>query len=94
MSSITLADGKIKVSPIAICVDATDMQDYPNGYIAVTKIRFKDGTEYLVRDDTTANFMFSVGNTDRDVTFMFNRMIDVNEISSVILDGGLEFSAS
>ena len=91
MSSITLADGKMKVSPIANCVDTTDMQDYPNGYIAVTKIRFQDGTEYLVRDDNTANYMFAVGNTDRDVTFMFNRMIDVNEISSVILDGGLEF---
>ena len=94
MSSITLADGKIKVSPIAICVDTTDMQDYPNGYIAVTKIRFKDGTEYLARDDATANYMFAVGDTDRDVTFMFNRMIDVNEISSVILDGGLAFSVS
>lgn len=91
MSSITLADGKIKVSPIAICVDTTDMQDYPNGYIAVTKICFQDGTEYLVRDDNTANYVFAVGNTDRDITFMFNRMIDVNEISSVILDGGLEF---
>lgn len=91
MSSVTLADGKIKVSPIAICVDTTDMQDYPNGYIAVTKIHFKDGSEYLVRDDNTANYMFAVGNTDRDVTFMFNRMIDVNEITSVILDGGLEF---
>lgn len=26
------------------------------------------------------------------LTFLFNRMIDVKEISSVILDGGLEFS--
>lgn len=60
----------------------------------VTKIRFKDGTEYLVRDDNTANYMFAVGNTGRDVTFLFNRMIDINEISSVILDGGLEFSVS
>ena len=59
----------------------------------MTKIRFKDGTEYLVRDDNTANYMFAVGNTDREVTFMFNRMIDVSEISSVILDGGLAFSA-
>lgn len=91
MSSLTLADGKIRVSPIAICVDTTDMPDYPNGYLAVTKIRFKDGTEYLVRDDATANYMFAVGNTDRDVTFMFNRMIDVKEIAAVILDGGLEF---
>ena len=36
--------------------------------------------------------MFAVGNTDLDVTFLFNRMIDVKEISSVILDGGLEYS--
>lgn len=92
MSNITLADGKIKVSPIAICVDVTDMPDYPNAYIVVTKIRFKDGTEYLIRDDNTANYMFAVGNTDLDVTFLFNRMIDVKEISSVILDGGLEYS--
>ena len=54
----------------------------------------QDGTEYLVRDDATANYMFAVGNTDRDVTFMFNRMIDVNQISAVILDGGLEFPVS
>ena len=94
MSSITLAEGKIRVSPIAICVDTTDMPDYPNEYIAVTKIRFQDGTEYLVRDDNTANYMFAVGNTDREVTFLFNRMIDVNAISSVILDGGLEFPVS
>lgn len=48
----------------------------------------------MARDDATANYMFAVGNTDRDVTFMFNRMIDVNQISAVILDGGLEFSVS
>lgn len=94
MSSITLADGKVTVSPIAICVDATDMQDYPNGYISITKIRFKDGTEYVVRDDNTANYVFAVGSTDKDVTFMFNRILDVKDIASVILDGGLEFSVS
>lgn len=38
--------------------------------------------------------MFAVGHTDRDVTFMFNRMIDVNEIASVILDGDVEFRVS
>ena len=37
---------------------------------------------------------FAVGYTDRDVTLMFNRMIDVNEIASVILDGDVEFRVS
>jgi len=94
MSNLTLADGNIKVSPIAICVDTGEMQDYPEGYIKRVKISFKDGTEYVVVDENVANHMFAVGHTDRDVTFMFNRMIDVNEIASVILDGDVEFRVS
>ena len=94
MSNLTLADGNIKVSPIAICVDTREMQDYPEGYIKRVKISFKDGTEYVVVDENVANHMFAVGHTDRDVTFMFNRMIDVNEIASVILDGDVEFRVS
>ena len=94
MSNLTLADGNIKVSPIAICVDTREMQDYPEGYIKRVKISFKDGTEYVVVDENVANHMFAVGHTDRDVTLMFNRMIDVNEIASVILDGNIEFRVS
>lgn len=94
MSNLTLADGNIKVSPIAICVDTREMQDYPERCIGRVKISFKDGTEYVVMDENVANHMFAVGHTDRDVTFMFNRMIDVNEIASVILDGDVEFRVS
>lgn len=95
MSSVILGDGRITISPIAIYVDATDISDYPQGFVAVTKIRFEDGTEYVVKDDNTANYMFALGSSEkRDVTYMFNRIIDVNEIASVILDGGLEFSAN
>ena len=94
MSNLTLADGNIKVSPIAICVDTREMQGYPDGCIERVKICFKDGTEYVVRDKNVANHMFAVGYTDRDITLMFNRMIDVNEIASIVLDGGVEFQVS
>ena len=94
MSNLTLADGNIKVSPIAIRVDTREMRDYPNGIIKRVKICFKDGTEYVVRDENVANYMFAVGYTDRDVTLMFNRMIDVNEIASIVLDGDVEFQVS
>ena len=93
MSSIALADGSIHISSIAICVDGGSIPGYPSEEINVTKIRFKDGTEYVVRDDNTANYVFAVGSTPNNITFMFNRMIDVNEISSVTVDGGLEFTA-
>lgn len=91
MSSVALAEGNITVSPIAIAVDVAGMENYPSDYVGVVKICFQDGKEYVVKDDNTANYVFAVGATDKDVTFMFNRMIDVNEITSVILDGGLEF---
>ena len=94
MSNLTLADGNIKVSPIAICVDTREMQDYPGGHIERVKICFKDGTEYVVRDKNVANYMFAVGNSDEDITLMFNRMIDVNEIASIVLDGDVEFQVS
>lgn len=94
MSNLTLADGNIKVSPIAICVDTREMQGYPDGHIERVKICFKDGTEYVVRDKNVANYMFAVGYSDEDVTLMFNRMIDVNEIASIVLDGDVAFQVS
>lgn len=37
--------------------------------------------------------MFAVTAGERnDVNYMFNRIIDVNEIASVVLDGGIEIT--
>ena len=91
MSNISLANGDITISPIAMYLDMTDWSDYPESYNAVCIIRFADGTEYVVRDETHENYMFAVGNGERnDVNYMFNRIIDVNEITAVVLDGGME----
>ncbi len=92
MDTITLADGQIQISPIAISVETSTMENYPARYNNVVKIRFQNGEEYVVRDDNTANAVFAVGENDRDVTYMFNRIIDVKDVTSVILDGGLEFT--
>ena len=91
MSSITLKDGDITISPIAMYLDMTGWTDYPESSNKVCIIRFADGIEYVVRDETHENYMFAVGNGERnDVNYMFNRIIDVNEITSVVLDGGIE----
>ena len=94
MSNLTLADGNITVSPIAICVDVTGIPDYPCDSIRTVKICFKDGTEYVVCDENVANYMFAMGHSDEDITLMFNRMIDVNEIASIVLDGDVAFQVS
>lgn len=91
MSSISLANGDITISPIAMYIDVTDWTDYPEHEAEVCILRFADGTEYVVRDETHENYMFAVGNGERnDVNYMFNRVVDVNEITSVVLDGGIE----
>lgn len=91
MSSITLKDGDITISPIAMYIDVTDWTDYPEHEAEICILRFADGTEYVVRDETHENYMFAVGNGERnDVNYMFNRIVDVNEITSVVLDGGIE----
>jgi len=90
--SITLADGHIKLSPIAISVETSAMENYPANFHNVLKIRFQNGDEYVVRDDHTANYVFAMGKNDRDVTYMFNRIININDVTAVILDGNLEFA--
>ncbi|MBQ3193860.1 MAG: hypothetical protein IJB59_09865 [Oscillospiraceae bacterium] len=93
MTNITLADCDITISSIAMYIDITDMTNYPRESIGVVIIRFKDGTEYVVVDDRTENYMFAVGSSERnDTTYMFNRIIDVNEVASVILDGNIELT--
>ena len=93
MSSITLAQGSITVSPITMYINAGKLPDYPRSFVDTAVICFTDGTQYVVKDKNTANYMFAVGSDgQKDVTFMFNRMIDVNEIQSVTLDGGLTYT--
>ena len=91
MNSIALKDGNIIISPIAMYIDITDLTEYPEHYVELCIIRFTDGTEYVVRDAAHENYMFAVTAGERnDVNYMFNRVVDVNEITSVVLDGGIE----
>lgn len=93
MSSITLGDGAITMSPVAMCIDLAKIGNYPRSFIDVAKIQFADGTEYVVKDGYTENFVFNVGSSDgTDSTFMFNRMIDVREVTAIVMDGDIELT--
>ena len=58
-------------------------------------IRYEDGEEYLVRGDTVDNAVFGVidsaSNGEKDtanrLTYMFNRIIDVEKVTSVVVNG-------
>lgn len=93
MTNITLGDGAVTMSPVAMCIDIAMIENYPSDFIDTAKIRFADGTEYAVKDGYTENFVFNVSSgRGMDSTFMFNRIIDVNEVTSIVMDGNIELT--
>lgn len=93
MTNITLGDGAVTLSPIAITVKVEEIENFPRSFIDLTKIRFTDGTEYVVKDGYTVNYVFAVADSEtEETTFMFNRIIDVEEVTSVIVDGNIELT--
>ena len=93
MSSITLGSGAATVSAIAMHLDAGKIPAFPDSDIFTARIRFKDGTEYVVDSEYTMNYVFAMNTTDdKGLTYMFNRVIDVNQIEAVILNEGTELT--
>lgn len=93
ISSITLGNGAVTLSPVAITIRVEKIQDFRNNCINLTRIVFKDGTEYIVKDGYTLNHVFAVADPKtEETTFMFNRIIDVNTVASVIVDGNIQLT--
>ena len=86
LETATFGMGAVKISTIALQVDLSLAGD--RDFVDTLKILFRDGTEYIIQDDGTINSLFQVGSSDgREVTFMLNRLVDVQKISSVVVDG-------
>lgn len=94
MSNITLGDGAVLLSPVAVTVKRQEIENLNDSDLDLMKINFSDGTEYVVEEGYTQNFVFHVGDAEHtETTYMFNRMIDVKEVTSVTVDGGIELFA-
>lgn len=102
LDNVTMANGSVTVTPIGIQVDVTDMdflhinkdRIHADNVDSVV-IRYTDGTEYVVADGYILNHVFAVvgsasegeEDTSNLLTYMFNRIIDVNAVECVILNG-------
>lgn len=85
LETATFGNGAVTVSAISLQVDLTRMGD--EEYADRLKLLFQDGTEYIIQDDGTINSLFNVGSSDgSEVTFMMNRLVDVDQIASVIVN--------
>lgn len=100
MSAITLADGQIAISPVAMRVNMTDMEflhhrddgsDTPDweNQIDYVAIRYQDGTEYVLQSEEPYmdNTMYVlVTDNNSIVSYDFNRLIDIDQVESVIIN--------
>lgn len=91
MTNITLGEGAVTLSPIAATIRKQEIENLGESFMGLFKIRFADGSEYVVQDGYTENRVFAVTDSEEtELTYMFNRIIDVKEVVSVIVDGGVE----
>lgn len=100
LDHVTLVEGAVTVTPICIQVDTTDMDFLHEGrpYISADSIdiltlHYADGTEYPIWSDGLDNTLFALcaekepHGDDVLGVYMFNRIIDVDKITSVTING-------
>lgn len=103
LNHITFYGGAITISPISMLIDVSGMDFlhtdiYGKFHVSADNIRdltirYADGTEYMVLSDTVNNTV-EVANSQIDgagdyalCKIMFNRLIDVDKISAIYING-------
>lgn len=84
--SQTFGNGSVTLSSFAIQIRSAKLEQGDG--IGEVKMTFRDGSEYVVEDDSTINYLYNVLSPDwKNVTMMLNRLVDVEEVVSVTVDG-------
>ena len=99
MESISFADGSITLSPIALRVNAENMEFlYENAdiYCDISRlvIRYADDTEYVLYSDEPYidNTTYALNSYDGTViSYTFNRLVDIDVVEAVIINN-VEFT--
>ena len=100
MEHITLGNGGIQLSPIGLVIhgDKLGLMRGTETHVNSAIIRYADGSEYLVEDDTGdvpvvnyAGAMIEPGDgyttNRRCVTYLLNRVVPLKDVTEVIVDG-------
>ena len=92
MDTIKLADGNIVISPMSIVIYGKDlglMNAADETRVQTLVIRYSDGTEYVVFADGIMNYAYGtmVQEPDGYVTYCLNRIVDLNNVATVVVDG-------
>ena len=97
MMGLALGDGTIRVSPIAIRIDVTNMEflvrntgdkQSHTDQIHNLIINYKDGSEYVINGDNISNYAYACSSSDgSEISLIFNRLVDVEKIEFVQING-------
>ena len=94
--TVTPISMQIDVTDLTFLHETIDGQAYIHSdNVDTVVIRYQDGTEYVVEDGYTLNYTFALcgsatqGEEDNYnmLTYMFNRIIDVDEVASIVING-------
>lgn len=86
---LSLADGKVRLSPIGIAFDEEGLGLEQADDISYLEVCFEDGTKYVVHDEKGlfSNTAYALDRgLNGDVTYLFNSIVDTDKVSSVVLD--------
>ena len=87
---------QIDVTDLAFLHETVDGKPYIHGdNVDSVVIRYRDGSEYVVNEGYTCNYTFAIigsatnyeEDTNHRLTYMFNRIINVDAVECVILNG-------
>lgn len=92
MATVKLADGNIVISPMSIVIYGKDlnlMNAADETRVRSLVIRYSDGTEYLVLDEGVMNYAYGtmVQEPDGYVTYCLNRIVDLVNVTAVVVNG-------
>lgn len=80
-------NGAIKVSPMALSINRQFSDVFGNNVKEIV-ITYNDGSEFVVLSQDTENFFLHYDKSDSsEICYLFNRLIDINKISSINING-------
>lgn len=82
----------IRLSPIGIALDFTEMPlpaetETNDDNIKALEILFRDGSRYVVQDETHRNYIFGAGSDNQHLVLSFNRLVAVDQVGSILVNG-------
>ncbi len=86
--NISFGNDAVMLSPFSVHVNLQLLTTKDYSFVKELKLTFKDGIEYVVKNDNTLNCLFEVGNENNTETnLMMNRLVDVEDVASVTVNG-------